>query len=135
MKLHYKAIKVNGRKKDLHRHLMEQKLGRKLHFDEVVHHIDENKLNNDLSNLEIKTRSEHSRGHKTNSTVKETTKEKLRIAHRETRPAAKLSIEDVRRVKQLLNSGVSGASIGKMFGVCRTSISSINTGKTYSWVL
>lgn len=47
-----------------HRYIMEQYLGRKLNVDEIVHHIDGNKLNNKISNLEIMTRSEHSRLHR-----------------------------------------------------------------------
>lgn len=36
-----------------HRYLMEQKLGRVLDRKEIVHHIDGNRLNNDISNLEL----------------------------------------------------------------------------------
>lgn len=43
----------------VHRRKMENKLGRKLKYNEVVHHIDGNKLNNDLSNLQLMTRQEH----------------------------------------------------------------------------
>lgn len=46
-----------------HRFIMEQHLGRKLSSDEIVHHRDENKLNNDITNLEIMTRSEHASHH------------------------------------------------------------------------
>ena len=45
------------------RYLMEQKLGRQLLEDEQVHHKDENPLNNDLDNLEIKLFREHQREH------------------------------------------------------------------------
>jgi hypothetical protein len=38
-------------------------IGRFLEPDEVVHHKDENKENNEESNLEVLTRSEHSREH------------------------------------------------------------------------
>lgn len=43
---------------------MENHIGRRLRRDEVVHHKDENKHNNDLSNLELMTRSEHTRLHR-----------------------------------------------------------------------
>ena len=46
-----------------HRALFEHKLGRKLETDEIVHHKDENGLNNKLDNLELMTREEHSRLH------------------------------------------------------------------------
>jgi hypothetical protein len=38
---------------------MEEHLGRKLNSNEIVHHIDGNKANNDISNLQIVTRAEH----------------------------------------------------------------------------
>lgn len=47
----------------LHRVLMENKIGRWLRPDEIVHHIDEDKFNNDIENLEVVTRSDHSRHH------------------------------------------------------------------------
>ena len=46
-----------------HRVVAEAMLGRKLRSDEVVHHIDGNKRNNDPSNLQVMTRSEHARMH------------------------------------------------------------------------
>lgn len=46
-----------------HRLLMEQKIGRLLRDEEVVHHIDEDKLHNELSNLFLCTPDEHTRIH------------------------------------------------------------------------
>ena len=43
--------------------LMEQKLGRPLEPYEDVHHIDGNKLNNSLSNLEVILHGDHQRLH------------------------------------------------------------------------
>ena len=43
--------------------IMEAHLGRYLTSDEVVHHIDENKLNNDISNLQLMTKWEHKSYH------------------------------------------------------------------------
>lgn len=60
-------IKNKGYQHDqikLHRYLMQIKLGRKLKSTEIVHHIDENKLNNDIDNLMIVTRSEHNKIHR-----------------------------------------------------------------------
>lgn len=48
----------------VHRSVMEEKLGRRLNPDEIVHHKDGNKLNNDISNLEVMDRGEHSRLHR-----------------------------------------------------------------------
>jgi hypothetical protein len=42
---------------------MSDSIGRALIKDEVVHHIDRNKQNNDISNLQLMTRSEHAKYH------------------------------------------------------------------------
>jgi hypothetical protein len=44
-----------------HRHVMERHIGRALHAEEDVHHKDGNKLNNDLSNLELVNHADHTR--------------------------------------------------------------------------
>ncbi len=47
------------------KYLMEQMLRRKLNDNEQVHHIDENPLNNDINNLEIRLLGEHQKQHST----------------------------------------------------------------------
>lgn len=59
----YKKLKIEGKCIDEHRHIMQQHIKRKLNRNEVVHHINGNKRDNSIENLEIKTRSEHSREH------------------------------------------------------------------------
>jgi hypothetical protein len=46
-----------------HRLVMEQHLGRPLEPDEIVHHSDHDKLNNDISNLVLVTRNTHMEHH------------------------------------------------------------------------
>lgn len=53
----------NGKVVEEHRYVMANLLRRELGPDEAVHHKDENKQNNDPSNLEILTRSEHASHH------------------------------------------------------------------------
>lgn len=48
-----------------HRIVMENRIGRLLLENEEVHHIDENRHNNNPENLEIMIRGEHQRFHKT----------------------------------------------------------------------
>ena len=73
----YRALKINGKRVDTHHHVMEEILGRKLAKDEVVHHLDGNKLNNDPSNLQVMTRAEHSRLHMQGSHNTEEAKAKI----------------------------------------------------------
>lgn len=54
---------VKGQSIHLHRRIAENVLGRKLHKDEVVHHIDENVTNNKLTNLMVLDRKTHSKLH------------------------------------------------------------------------
>lgn len=46
-----------------HRHVLEQKIGRKLVSGELVHHKSGNTLDNDPDNLELMTRSQHTKHH------------------------------------------------------------------------
>lgn len=59
----YRLIYHNGRQCLEHRVVMSQQLGRELRSDEVVHHIDENGLNNDPSNLMVMSPDDHRRMH------------------------------------------------------------------------
>ena len=56
---YYVLIKIAGKWIPEHRYVMEQKLGRKLLRSEMVHHIDEDSLNNAIDNLQLVTASEH----------------------------------------------------------------------------
>ena len=49
--------------KYIHRIIMENYLGRQLKDDEIVHHIDGDVSNNDISNLTVTTNSNHRKIH------------------------------------------------------------------------
>lgn len=55
----YKYVCINGEQLAEHRYLMEQHFGRKLEEDEIVHHINGNRTDNRIENLEVVTRAEH----------------------------------------------------------------------------
>jgi hypothetical protein len=60
----------NGKYKAEHTLVMEKKLGRKLLYSEIVHHVDESfvaRSNNDPNNLQLTNRSDHIRHHKKGS--------------------------------------------------------------------
>lgn len=59
----YRLIRTDGKQVLEHRHKMELKLGRRLKRAEIVHHKDEDGLNNNIDNLVILTQAEHRRLH------------------------------------------------------------------------
>lgn len=62
----YKVVYVDGVRHFEHRYVMEQHLGRKLSRDECVHHINGDRRDNRLENLELISRAEHNREHALN---------------------------------------------------------------------
>jgi transposase len=67
----YRLIRRDNHYVKEHRCVMEQKLGRKLDPSEKVHHIDGDRLNNDISNLELLSNVEHTKKHWTEQRKKE----------------------------------------------------------------
>lgn len=64
----YKKVRLSdGSTRDQHRIIMETIIGRKLSRNEVVHHIDGDTMNNDLSNLELISLSDHTKSHMRNA--------------------------------------------------------------------
>ena len=56
--------------RSVHCVLMEESIGRGLFANEVVHHIDGNRSNNDLKNLSLMTRKDHAQLHAAQNTNK-----------------------------------------------------------------
>jgi hypothetical protein len=63
MNKQYETIQIDKKQWRKHRFVMEEFIGRSLSKNELVHHIDGNRQNNDIENLKIVTRSEHKKLH------------------------------------------------------------------------
>ena len=130
----YKAIKVNGKKCDEHRYVMEQYLGRKLAFDEVFHHINGYKRDNRISNLELRTRADHSREHMTGRTLSSEAKDKLKSARcdRANDWLRGFTVDQISDIRERAANGESARQISRLYGVHHSTIQDVVARRTYA---
>lgn len=114
---------------------MEQEVGRKLGSNEIVHHKNEDKLDNGIDNLEILTRSEHAKLHAKPPYFTEEVRERARQASiGRPSPGRKLTAEDVRTIKESYiprDKENGGRALARKYGVDHTAIIKILRGTRY----
>jgi HNH endonuclease len=130
----YKAIRINGKKIDEHRFVMESKIGKRLGFNRVVHHKDEDPRNNNIDNLEILSRAAHGRLHGTGRKLSLSAIELVRNANQELRPNARLSVDQVLQIRKLLSNRVVVQRIAERFNIGKRTVYDIKAGKTWYWL-
>ena len=142
---------INGTHGLLHRYIWTQHNG-EIPEGYDIHHRNEDKTDNEISNLELIEHGEHARLHSTGRVTSEETKQKISKSHigmkvsedtkcvlrevnlGENNPSAKLTTIDVIAIKTWLLLGYRQKDIAEVFGISSTHISMINTGKKWSHI-
>ena len=110
----YRFVCQGGKKRALHRVIVEESLGRTLGTDEVVHHVDHDRLNNAPDNLVVLSRSEHTRLHR-------------RVASKRWSP------EEKERAGELYEAGMSidevARALGRPYSSTRTELARQGRGR------
>lgn len=120
-----------------HVYVMEMHLGRRLLRGEVVHHKDENKSNNALSNLEVMTHGDHTREHHTGvkrdaSVRKNISKSLAGRSKIHGHIGRKLTEEKVVKIRELCrDESFCQAETARLYGVTRAAIRAVIQNKTW----
>jgi len=135
MSYKYKKVKLpDGTTRDEHRLIVEEYLGYKLDRDIVVHHLDGDKSNNDIENLDICLLSEHVKHHITDEQINRIVTATRNPNKGSKSNLAKLKEEDIPIIRERLRNGETTRDIASDYNVHYTAISKINVGKNWSHI-
>lgn len=117
---------------DEHRYVMEKYLKRKLKDNEVIHHINGDKSDNRIENLQVMTLSEHSSMHQKIRPIKEETKLKLSKSLKHKPSSFRLKTrDDIIKIVLKYKELKSYRKVDKHFGFANGTTGNIIRGKIY----
>lgn len=127
-------IKTRGGWIDLHVHILESYLCRKLEHGECVHHCDKNVFNNNIKNLELMTNGAHTTLHNTGRVVSDKTKKKMSL-NSKGKPSKSRSItfEIAERIRNDISSGkYTYKSVAKKYNTTKGIVAHIIKNRSYT---
>lgn len=125
----YVEVKTTDGFRRKHIVVMEAHLGRRLAHDEVVHHIDENKAHNALSNLRLMTNGEHTTLHHTGQKRRQEAVDAMQAKAR-LRSTTKLTERAAASIRALAGAKTQRA-IAAEFGVSPMTVSRVVNNQTW----
>jgi len=132
----YKKVKLkDGTTRDEHRIIMEKKLGRKLKFNECVHHVNGNGKDNRECNLKVVIRNRHTGDHFRGKKLRKEHVKKISENRRgEKQIFSKLKEKDVIEIRIRLKEGARGVDLAQEFGVKRAAISNVKSRRNWKHI-